>query len=490
MTEMSYSRRLSGLAQNHPDAPMLTMAYGVGEPTETLTWGEVEARSNRLAHALKGAGITRGDYITIALPNGFDFVMGCIAAWKIGATPQPVSARLPSAEMDAIVELAGSRAVLGVVADRYPGRLCVPVGEALDANYPETPIEEDYISPAWKAPTSGGSTGRPKLIVSSDPSLFDPDELGFIETLGFRPGGTTLVPGPLYHNGPFIWTFSQLLLDGHVVMLRRFEASATIAALALFKAEVVYLVPTMMSRIWKLPIDERTCFDLSALEKAWHLAAPCPEWLKRAWIDWLGAERVWELYGGTEAQSATVISGEQWLERPGSVGQAATGELRIMDDDGAILPAGVTGEVYMRPEPGRSTYFYKGAEPRRTADGWESLGDMGYLDEDGFLFLADRRSDMILTGGANVYPAEIEAAIDAHPLVSSSAVIGMPDEDLGQRVHAIVQAASIGEVELSEHLADQLVRYKIPRTFEFVDTPLRDDAGKVRRSALLADRLR
>jgi bile acid-coenzyme A ligase len=196
------------------------------------------------------------------------------------------------------------------------------------------------------------------------------------------------------------------------------------------------------------------------------------------------------LYGGTEAQSATVISGEQWLERPGSVGQAATGELRIMDDDGAILPAGVTGEVYMRPEPGRSTYFYKGAEPRRTADGWESLGDMGYLDEDGFLFLADRRSDMILTGGANVYPAEIEAAIDAHPLVSSSAVIGMPDEDLGQRVHAIVQAASIGEVELSEHLADQLVRYKIPRTFEFVDTPLRDDAGKVRRSALLADRLR
>ena len=174
-----------------------------------------------------------------------------------------------------------------------------------------------------------------------------------------------------------------------------------------------------------------------------HLAAPCPDWLKRAWIEWLGPEKVWELYAGTEAQSVTVIKGDEWLEHPGSVGKPIVGEMKILDPDGNELPPGEQGEVFMRPPEGVTTYRYIGAEAK-SLDGWESLGDMGWMDEDGYLYLGDRTADMILAGGANIYPAEIEAALDAHPAVGSSCVIGLPDDDLGNRIHAIVQATASG----------------------------------------------
>ena len=176
----------------------------------------------------------------------------------------------------------------------------------------------------------------------------------------------------------------------------------------------MYAVPTMMQRIWKLPEDERTRYDLSSLDVVFHLAAPCPDWLKRAWIEWLGPEKVWELYAGTEAQAVTVIKGDEWLEHPGSVGRPIVGEMKILDPDGNELPPGEQGEVFMRPPEGVTTYRYIGAEAK-SLDGWESLGDMGWMDEDGYLYLGDRTADMILSGGANIYPAEIEAALDAHP---------------------------------------------------------------------------
>ena len=221
-----------------------------------------------------------------------------------------------------------------------------------------------------------------------------------------------------------------------------------------------------------------------------HLAAPCPDWLKRAWIEWLGPEKIWELYAGTEAQAVTVIKGDEWLEHPGSVGRPIVGEMKILDEAGNELPPGEQGEVYMRAPEGVTTYRYIGADARATDDGWESLGDMGWMDADGYLYLGDRSADMILAGGANVYPAEIEAALDEHPAIGSSCVIGIPDDDLGNRIHAIVQnTSSVTDDELRAHLADRLVRYKIPRTYEYVTEPLRDDAGKVRRSALRAERL-
>jgi bile acid-coenzyme A ligase len=252
------------------------------------------------------------------------------------------------------------------------------------------------------------------------------------------------------------------------------------------------VVPTMMQRIWRLPEHVRSAYDVSSLEMILHLGAPCPPWLKRAWIDWLGPERVVELYAGTESQGVTVIDGHEWLQKPGSVGRPVLGSrFRVLDGDGRDVPPGTVGEIYMMPADGPgSTYRYRGAQPRGI-DGWESLGDLGHLDEDGYLYLADRSADLILSGGANVYPAEVEAALDAHPAVRSSAVFGLPDDDLGERVHAVVDVAEaqVTTEVLLAHLAERLVRYKVPRSIELVREPLRDDAGKLRRSALRAARL-
>jgi len=242
-----------------------------------------------------------------------------------------------------------------------------------------------------------------------------------------------------------------------------------------------------MQRIWRLPEAVRGRFDVSSLRRVMCTGAPSPAWLKRAWIEWLGPERIWEAYGGSERIAGTLISGSEWLAHPGSVGRPSGGrKIRILDEAGRECPAGTVGLVYMMPPQGRgTTYRYIGAEPQATPDGWETLGDLGYFDADGYLYLVERQSDMVVVGGSNVYPAEIEAALDAHPHVRSSAVIGLPDEDLGQRLHAIYEAEQeIAPPELREHLAKHLAGHKIPKTFERVAEPLRDDAGKLRRSAL------
>jgi len=244
----------------------------------------------------------------------------------------------------------------------------------------------------------------------------------------------------------------------------------------------------MLQRIWRLPETVRAGADMSSLEFILVGGAPCPAWLMRAWIDWLGPDVMHEAFGSSERTGGTFITGREWLEHPGSVGRPLPGcQLRILDDAGDELPPGEMGEIYVLPDAGPgSTYRYVGAQPRATANGWESVGDMGYLDGEGYLYLGDRRTDMIVSGGHNIYPAEVEAALDACPGVRSSAVIGLPDADLGQRVHAIVDApgSPLDDDVLRRHLSAELVAYKHPRSFEFTDQPLRDDAGKVRRSAL------
>ena len=299
------------------------------------------------------------------------------------------------------------------------------------------------------------------------------------------------MPGPLYHNGPAVWSCQALLNGLQVALLPRFDASGTLDEIQKHRGSVLYMVPTMMKRILRLPDEERLSYDLSSLRVVWHLAEPCPEWLKLAWIEWLGAERIFELYAGTEAQIATVITGPEWMAHRGSVGKVIPGTVSITDEDGNEVPVGEMGEVWMRSPRTTPTYKYLGATARTRDGGWESLGDMGRLDEDGYLYLGDRAADMILSGGANIYPAEIESVIQEHPAVKSCAVIGLPDEDKGSTVHAIVEAdiADVSEEELKTFLGERLVIYKVPRTFEFVDFALRDDAGKVRRSALRTERL-
>ncbi len=475
----SFAAQLRHLAAADPDRAAVTCG------TETLTRADLDRRSDHLAVDLRSRGVGVGDLVTVALPNSTAWFVAAAALWKLGATPQPVSARLPRRELEAVVALADPVVVLGTDPEVLPGRTCLPIG--YEPPVPAGPVDlPDAVSPAWKAPTSGGSTGRPKLIVSGDPSLIDPT----MDTgLELGSDGCLVMPGPMYHNGPIIWSCYSLLTGSHVVVLPRFDAEATLAAVATHRAEVVYLVPTMMKRIWALG-DVRHEYDLSSLRVAWHLAEPCPAWLKEAWIEWLGPERLWELYGGTEGQLRTVITGTEWLEHRGSVGRPVGGQLQICDPDGNVLPAGEEGEVWLRSFRDRPAYRYVGAEARTRPGGWESLGDMGRLDEDGYLYLGDRSSDMILVGGSNVYPAETEAALSEHPAVRSCAVIGLPDAEMGHRVHAVVEAdpAEVAVDELLAFVAERLVSYKRPRTVEFVDVPLRDDAGKVRRAALRAER--
>ncbi len=481
MEVIPLSRIVAHWANIQPDAVAL-----VHEQTQ-ITWQALETSTNQLARAYQSLGVKADDFVTIALPNSIEFFQACIATWKLGATPQPVSARLPKLELEQIVELAKPALVVGVDDAAYPDLTSLPVGyePAADTSSDELP---PLVATSFKAMTSGGSTGRPKLIVSTSPATWDID----LEYLQIPKCGAMLIPGPLYHNGPFLWGMIALFRGNTVCVTTRFDAEQTLQILDQYKIDVVYMVPTMMQRIWKLPEETRLKYDLSNLKALWHLAAPCPDWLKQNFIDWLGPDVIWELYGGTEGTGSTIISGSEWLEHRGSVGKPGEAtEMKIVGENGETLPPGEIGELYIRPVSGPgTTYRYIGAEAKSIEGGWESLGDLGYMDEDGYLYLADRHTDMILSGGANIYPAEVEAAIDAHPDVRSSAVIGLPDEDLGNVVHAIVDAPSgITEEALADHLKERLVRYKIPRSFEFVSEPLRDDAGKVRRKQLREDRL-
>ena len=481
MSIVSISRAVSINAAADPER----MAITCGE--RSITRRELERRTNRLARQFAALGVTRGRYVTIALPNSVEFYEAAIAAWKLGATPQPVSHRLPDRERQAIVDLADPALVVGADPAAHPNHTVLALLPDEDPSIDDGELP-DVVSPSWKAPTSGGSTGRPKLIVAGDPGVID---LG-TPSNGIKVDGTVAVPGPLYHNAPFAFSCQALFQGNHVTVLPKFDAEAALALIEQHGADWILLVPTMMLRIWRLPNEVRERYDVSSLETVWHMAAPCPPWLKQAWIEWFGGEKIWELYAGTEAQAVTIIRGDEWMAHRGSVGRCLVGEMKILDPETFTeQPAGTEGEVFMRSNRDTPTYHYLGAEVRTSPDGWESLGDMGWIDAEGYVYLGDRRADMILAGGANIYPAEVEAAIDEHPAVRSCAVLGLPDDDLGSRIHAIIHASAPVEVdELRSFLAERLVRYKIPRTFEFTDEPLRDDAGKVRRSALTAERTR
>ena len=479
---ISFGAKLAQHAARRPDKPAVSCG------PETLTYGQLHRLSNRIAHGLAAKGVKAGDLVTVGLPNSVAFVAACYGIWKLGATPQPVSFRLPQGELQAIIELAGSPLVVAEFAHQID-RPVMSVAElvALTGDDSDLPDKVPAIS---KAPTSGGSTGRPKLILAGQPGL-SPEDMPEVPFYRIKPGETVLLPAPLYHNAPFSLTMSATQVGAHVVLTPRFDAEGTLAEIQARKVSWLYLVPTMMTRIWRLPAEVRAGYDITSVETLWHMAAPCPAWLKEAFIHWIAPGVVMELYAGTEAQAVTFISGQEWLTHRGSVGRVGIGRMKVCGEDGAELPPGEIGEIYMhRAEGAPETYKYLGATARVLADGWESLGDLGSFDAEGYLYLADRRTDMILVGGANVYPAEIEAALEEHPAVQSCAVIGLPDEELGAHIHAIIKPESpVTAEELKAHLADRLVTYKRPRSFEFVDEPVRDDAGKVRRSALREARL-
>jgi bile acid-coenzyme A ligase len=474
---LSISAAMRALAAAAPDRPAITCG------DTTLSRAELDARTNRLARSYAdaaGADVF-GRMVTVALPNGIEFFEACTAIWKLGGTPHLVSARMPSAEQSDLIGLADPVLVVGAAPSG--GRPHLPAGTVADPSLSDADLP-DAVSPSWKALCSGGSTGRPKLIVDARPGTVDP---AGPKVAGLLPELTQLVSGPLYHNSAFFWGAQGLHIGHHLVVLPRFHAEQVLAAVDRHRVELAVFAPTMMRRIWLLADEVKTRYDVSSLRFVVHTAAPCPDWLKQAWIDWLGPKVIWETYSGTENIAGTAIRGDEWLLHRGSVGRVKHGRVRIVDADGSELPAGEVGEIFMHSE--RETYHYVGADPRERAvageGGWQSLGDLGRLDEDGYLYIADRRNDLILRGGANIFPAEVEAALDRHPLVAESVVVGVPDEDLGQRVHAVVRpSGSLTEAELREFVATQLVGYKCPSSYELVARPLRDEAGKARRAAL------
>ena len=471
-------------ALHRPLQPMVTVE------DRTVTHGEMEARANRRARALQALGVEEGDFVTVLLPNTIEHFETTYAIWKLGATPNVVSWRLTDIELREILDLVRPKVVVGCDPARAPGWKVLPETWTPDSALSAEALPEK-LSKYWKAMTSGGSTGRPKVIVDHMPAKWDPTV-----AISKQPvGGTVVNPGPLYHNAPFTNVHLALAAGNHAVNLSKFDPVRTLQMIALHKANWVYMVPTMMNRIWRLPAEQRNSYDLSSLDTVMHMAAPCPVWLKEMWINWLGPEKIWELYAGTEGQGVTMLDGTQWLGHRGSVGRVQPGSrLQIINEQGEKCAPGEIGEIYFLPNCGRqSTYHYLGAEAKNLGQ-WESLGDLGHLDEDGYLYLADRRTDLIISGGINVYPAEIESAIEAHPDVESSVAIGMPDDDMGQIVHAIVHRRpgserGLGVADLMKHLEGRIASYKLPRSVEFVDTPVRDDTGKVRRSAFRQARL-
>ena len=470
----------------HPGAPFgaLLTAQAEAAPTRpaltaegrTLTRAELEAAANRRAHWLASMGVGQGDTVMIALPNSIAWYETALAAWKLGATPAHVSHRLAPAEIQAIIDLCKPR----LIVSDLPGPHTtppVPLGPETDAA-PHPP----RIAPRWKISTSGGSTGRPKLILDPNPSLWGPDKVG-----RRRPPGATIInPAPLHHSGPFGLMFPALLEGAHIIDMGRFDAEDYLRLVATHRATWAYLVPTMMARIAQLPPETRAAYDLSSLLTVVHMAAPCAPWIKRAWIEWLGPEAIWEVYGGTERLGVTIIGGHEWLAHPGSVGRSPDGlQIAIIDEHGTHLSSGEIGEIHFR-RPATPSFEYLGADPSIHGD-FASFGDYGWLDADGYLFIADRRTDMVVSGGVNFYPAEIEMALESCPGVLGSAVFGLPHHDLGQSLHATIQHAPDteppGPAHLLAWLDGRLARPKWPRSFDFVITPIRDDAGKLRRTA-------
>ncbi len=460
MTSIPIGRAFTVLAERAPDRPAVTVGDRV------VTRAEVESLGNRLAHDWVAQGVGQDDLVTVSLPNGVDFVLACVAAWKLGATPQPLSPRLPAAERARVLDVVRPALVVdGPIA----------IASADDAPLPEA------VASSWKAPTSSGSTGVPKVLRDPNPSTIDVDGVvaPFVPRGGDGHGGdghggdghsvVQLVAGPLFHAAPFTYAMRGLMTGHELVLLERFDAGAALTAIERHGVGWTMLVPATMARIWRHPARATT--DVSSLVSVLHMAARCPEPLKRDWIDWLGPERVVEVYAGTEAQGLTMIDGVEWLAHPGSVGRPVPGSrFRAVRPDGADCAPGEVGELLMQRDGG--------------LPGWHSLGDAGWVDPDGYVFVADRLDDAITTGGVTVHPADVEAIVDAHPAVRSSVAVGRPDAEVGETVHVVAELEPGTGIDAGTLLAwvrERLDPEKRPRTLETTAVPLRDDTGKARR---------
>ena len=478
------------LASEHPDRVAIWFAPE-RRAEVTITWGELERASNRAARLMQSRGVDETSMVVVGLPNEPEHYYATIGAWKIGACVLPISGRLPKPEREAILEAAAPAVVVSDDSSMttWPN---LTSDEIRVAPFSDAPMDDRVAHPG-KAMGSGGSTGRPKIIINPSPLAGVPGEINVDDVyyMGMKSGQIQIVAGPLYHNSPFGWSHRGLFEDHQLVLMERFDALRWVQLVEQHHADFSFLVPTMMRRIVQLP--DISNWNLSSLEAIYHTAAPCPAWVKHAWISLIGPEKVYEAYGATEAIGCCGIRGDEWLQHIGSVGRPLDCTIKIIDPDGDVLPAGDVGVIYMKLLQDMETYRYIGSAPLpTTADGYKTVGDMGWVDKEGYVYLADRRVDLIISGGENIYPAEVESVLLEHPAVSDVAVIGVPDADWGTRVHAVIQlidpTARPTEAELLVHCRARIASYKVPKSIEFIDHLPRDESGKIRRSSLVGER--
>ena len=481
-----------------PDRPAIIMA-GSGD---TMTYGELEACSNRVAHLLRRHGLQRGDTIAILMTNCIEYLAICWGAQRAGIVYVAMSTKLTADEAAYIITDSGSKLViasagLGAVAAAasvgVPARFAIggaipgfaDLAAALAAE-PATRIADESCGRDMLY--SSGTTGRPKGVRGPLPSgaLDAGDALtGLVGMLyQFAPDMRYLSPAPLYHAAPLRYCMAVHRFGGTVVVMERFDPEAYLALVETHRITHSQLVPTMFVRMLKLAEPQRRAHDLSSLKVAIHAAAPCPIDVKHAMLDWWGPV-IFEYYSATEGAGFTTITPQEWLERPGSVGKAILGEIRVLGDDDNVLPAGETGRIYFAGGPGFS--YHNDPEKTASVTGTHgaTFGDIGHVDDAGYLFLTDRAAFMIISGGVNVYPQEAENALTLHPDVVDVAVFGVPDAEMGEAVKAVVQPRDMDragpqlEAELIAFVRARLSHVKCPKSIDFLAELPRHDTGKL-----------
>ncbi len=460
--------------------------WAVRHGEDMLSWSQLDDRATRRAHALAARGVGQDHRVVLALPNGNALFELSFALWKLGATPTVVSARMPAGELSEIIALAEPKAV--IAAASLTGEIAQALPPEFGEDHPEQAAMPSRVARNWKILTSGGSTGRPKLIVANQPSRMSPDAA----MLRLPKDSVIVNPGPCHHNMPFATSVLGMVRGCSVSGMVRFDPLEFLALVERDRPEWVTMVPTMMSRVWALPSEQRTAFDVSSLQSVIHTAAPIAAWLKRAWIEWLGPERIVELYGGSEGVGITAITGSEWLERPGSVGRPVGCSVHVLDPEGMALGPNQTGEIYFTPlnASADDVFAYVGAQMRKGPAGSVSLGDNGWLDEEGFLYVIGRRTDLILRGGENVYPAEIENVIFQIEGVAEAAVIGIHDPrwgEVGKAIVALKPGAQVSEEQVIAYCKQKLAGFKAPKQVQFVPALARNAAGKVDKPRLRAE---
>lgn len=497
-------------ARANPDRPCIVMAA----TGETITYGELDARANRLAHLLRATGLQRTDHFAIFMENNSRYVEACSAGERSGLyytcvnsylTAEEVAYIIQNSESKVLITSRAKRDVAIAAAAQCPNlRLCLVVDgsgedaplvdlDTATAAFPATPLPDERAGMSMLY--SSGTTGRPKGILRPMPDVPPAEQTPLFQFLNalwhYREGMVYLSPAPLYHSAPQAAVGLTLRNGGTAVIMERFDPEQYLALVEKYRITHTQLVPTMFSRMLKLPEEVRGRYDLSSLTIAIHAAAPCPAQVKAQMIEWWGPI-IHEYYGATEGLGFTACNSEEWLAHRGSVGRVMLGELHILDDDMSECPTGTPGTVWFKT----ATPFEYFNDPEKTRDArspdgsMSTVGDVGYLDADGFLYLTDRATFMIISGGVNIYPQECENLLITHPKVADAAVFGVPNADLGEEVKAVVQlmpGIEPGDAITEELLAfcsAHLARQKCPRSIDFDAELPRLPTGKLYKRVL------